>query len=386
MALDDLFVLPASSSDADAVPVRVYKDASDKRWEVAAGAYVDGAGVGTLVTPTSPYPVGVIGSVAVTGSFWQATQPVSLASLPSLAAGTAAIGKLAANSGVVIGDVNVAAFPALSASTDSVAATDGGGTLTVDAPVGAPVFVRLSDGSSAISTLPVSLASVPSHAVTNAGTFAVQATGDVASLTTDSGNPVKVAAVYNSTFPGPSTGQRIDLQAGSRGALRVQLAAPNANADFTAASGLGDGGVGTMLAVGDYVWNGAGTGTWDRKRGNSDLTVFTSAARTATPTPFDGTNYNGRGLHLVIDVTSVTASPSVTFTVQGKDVISGKFYTLLASAAITGTGTTILRVYPGLTAAGNLVATDVLPRIFRVIATHGNSDSITYSVGASVIL
>jgi hypothetical protein len=37
--------------------------------------------------------------------------------------------------------------------------------------------VRLADGSGYISTLPVSLASVPSHAVTNAGTFAVQVDG-----------------------------------------------------------------------------------------------------------------------------------------------------------------------------------------------------------------
>lgn len=56
-----------------------------------------------------------------------------------------------------------------------VPVTDASGSLTVDAPVATPVFVRLSDGSAAISTLPVSLASVPSHAVTNAGTFAVQA-------------------------------------------------------------------------------------------------------------------------------------------------------------------------------------------------------------------
>lgn len=53
---------------------------------------------------------------------------------------------------------------------------DGGNSLTVDAPVGTPAFVRLSDGAAAITTLAVSLASVPSHAVTNAGTFAVQAT------------------------------------------------------------------------------------------------------------------------------------------------------------------------------------------------------------------
>lgn len=37
----------------------------------------------------------------------------------------------------------------------SVAVTDNSGSLTVDAPVGTPVFVRLSDGSSAITTLPV---------------------------------------------------------------------------------------------------------------------------------------------------------------------------------------------------------------------------------------
>lgn len=131
--------------------------------------------------------------------------------------------------------------------------------------------------------------------------------------------------------------------------------------------------------------NAAGT-SFDFERGNSDVTVFASAARTSTPTPFDGTNYNGRGLHLVIDCTAVSGSSSVVFTIQGKDAVSGKFYTILASAAIVGTGTTVLRVFPGLTAAGNLVVSDTLPRTWRVIATHGTADSTTYSVGASVIV
>lgn len=55
--------------------------------------------------------------------------------------------------------------------------SDAGGSLTVDAPVGTPVFVRLSDGSSAIATLPVSLASLPALA---AGTNNI---GDVDVLT-----------------------------------------------------------------------------------------------------------------------------------------------------------------------------------------------------------
>lgn len=39
--------------------------------------------------------------------------------------------------------------------TGTVTAVDGGNSLTVDAPVGTPVFVRLSDGTSAITTMPV---------------------------------------------------------------------------------------------------------------------------------------------------------------------------------------------------------------------------------------
>jgi hypothetical protein len=62
-------------------------------------------------------------------------------------------------------------------STGVLSVDDNGSSLTVDAPVGTPAFVRLSDGSAAITTLPVSLASVPSHAVTNAGTFATQVDG-----------------------------------------------------------------------------------------------------------------------------------------------------------------------------------------------------------------
>jgi len=75
----------------------------------------------------------------------------------------------------ISGTVPVSGTVTANAGTGPWPVTDNGGSLTVDAPVGTPVFVRLSDGSAAIATLPVSLASVPSHAVTNAGTFAVQA-------------------------------------------------------------------------------------------------------------------------------------------------------------------------------------------------------------------
>lgn len=45
---------------------------------------------------------------------------------------------------------------------------DNSGSLTIDAPVGTPAFVRLSDGSAAITTLPVSMAAIPTGAATSA--------------------------------------------------------------------------------------------------------------------------------------------------------------------------------------------------------------------------
>ena len=118
---------------------------------------------------------------------------------------------------------------------------------------------------------------------------------------------------------------------------------------------------------------------------NRTITVYPSAARTADPTVVDLPNSTGRGLHLVIDVTAVTATPSVVFTIKGKDPVSGKVWTVLASAAVTATGTTILKVYPGLTAAANAAANDVLPPTWQVTAVHGDADSITYSVTAQMV-
>jgi hypothetical protein len=120
--------------------------------------------------------------------------------------------------------------------------------------------------------------------------------------------------------------------------------------------------------------------------GNSALTLLASAARTATVNTADQYNHGGRGAVVTINVTASAATPSVVFTIQGKDELSGTYYTILASAAVTGTSTTNLRVYPGLTAAANLTVSDVLPRVWRVNCVHADADSITYSIGAAVIV
>lgn len=116
------------------------------------------------------------------------------------------------------------------------------------------------------------------------------------------------------------------------------------------------------------------------------VSVLGSAARTATPT-IDEFELAGTssGLVVVIDMTAVTATGSVTFTVKGYDVVSTKTWDILVSAAITATGTTVLRVSPHLTAAANTIAKDIVPAVFTVTAVHVNGVSMTYSVGAQVV-
>lgn len=114
----------------------------------------------------------------------------------------------------------------------------------------------------------------------------------------------------------------------------------------------------------------------------SEKVIYESAARTATPTAVVVNAGRAKELRLVIDVTAIAATPSVVFTVDGIDSTSGKFFNIITSAAVTGTGTTVLTVALGVTVAANVAVSAPLPQTFRVVATHGDADSITYTVTA----
>lgn len=130
----------------------------------------------------------------------------------------------------------------------------------------------------------------------------------------------------------------------------------------------------------EYLFNGA---SFDSKRGNQEITMLASAARTASVDSADFTNYNHRGGHFIIDVTALAATPSIVVTIQGKDALSGKYYDLLVGTAITTVGTTVLKVNPGTGAIAGGAANDMLPRTFRVSVVNADADSITYSIGGS---
>lgn len=140
---------------------------------------------------------------------------------------------------------------------------------------------------------------------------------------------------------------------------------------------------GRILGAGQYGNNG---NTFDAWRNNIEATLLSSAVRTATTNSTTQTNYNGRGVSIIINVTVAPAVETLTLAVQVQDSISGTWVTMQTGAAMTGTGTTRIVLYPGIGAVSNLAFSDVLARTWRVLVTHSASGSWTYSVSSAVIL
>lgn len=99
-------------------------------------------------------------------------------------------------------------------------------------------------------------------------------------------------------------------------------------------------------------------------------TIYPLAARTATPTAVTLNMRNDSCLRVVLDATVIAATPSIVVTVDTFDNASAKWVNVLTSAAITTVSTNVLTLIQGL--AG----------LVRITVTHGDADSITYSVGA----
>lgn len=117
---------------------------------------------------------------------------------------------------------------------------------------------------------------------------------------------------------------------------------------------------------------------------NQELTILASAARTADTVSELFINEAHLGILILIDITAAADTPSVVFTVQSE--INGVYSTVLASAAKTGISQTVLLIYPTITASANLKANDVLPHRWRVDCNHADTDSITYSIKAHLLV
>lgn len=165
----------------------------------------------------------------------------------------------------------------------------------------------------------------------------------VANNGTDAGNPHKIGYVANSSVPtAVTTTRRVAAWGDLNGRAQVSL-------------------------------------------GDPGVSLLASASRTTTQTSADLTNATGRGIVVTLDMTVVTAGPSVTLSIKYKDPASGKYIALLTGAAVTTVSTNVYRIYPGLTPVANATVSDVLPRTFQIVVTANNANAGTYSVGYNLI-
>lgn len=144
--------------------------------------------------------------------------------------------------------------------------------------------------STSANSIPVVIASdqaaIP---VSQSGTWTVQqgtppwsVAGNVASAATDSGNPVKVGAVFNTTLPTFTTGQRGDLQIDSRGRLITTIS----NFPTTLDTNYGTVGASTLRTASQV---GNATGAADFNAGATGAQTLRVVANQGAP----NTNANG---------------------------------------------------------------------------------------------
>jgi hypothetical protein len=290
---------------------------------------------------------GITSMTALTVDGSGVTQPIS-GTVSATQSGTWNVGTLSTITNVVHVDDN--------SSTLSV--DDGAGTLTVDAPVGTPVYVRLSDGATAISTLPVSLASVPSHAVTNAGTFAVQA-AQSGTWTVQPGNTANTTPWLTTDGATSATGAAVPAKAGYSGTI-AKTSLPTAATDGYLTGAMADK-FGRQVSLIGTIRDLTGTQTTTISASTSETTIVTAGAAGI---------YNDLVM-LIISNTSSSTNTRIDF----RDATSGSvLFSLQSNGGQPPVGFALPIPIPQTTAANNWTAqcatstTDV--RIYAVFAKN----------------
>jgi hypothetical protein len=210
-------------------------------------------------------------------------------------------------------------------------------------------------------------------------------------MTDDEANPtLGRVAVYLKGYDG-ATWDRV--QTGSMGAdsqptsgvLQVRsqiLSAAGARIDSADQMSDGNGG-GRALAMHPMVYNGT---SFDRRYNNQELTLLTSAARTATTASAAQTNRNGRTGLFILDVTAA-AGGGETLQLQVRNR-QGAVISLATFATLTATGTYVYAVGLGavdtLALAGLEVQAVPLPRSWDANVVHSAAGSWTYALYACV--
>ena len=106
--------------------------------------------------------------------------------------------------------------------------------------------------------------------------------------------------------------------------------------------------------------------------GSTGTLVTTATAQTVHGP--DIVNIWGTSAKFFVNVSAATGTlPTTLVTIEGKDPISGTYYTILASTALAGVTSQLLAVGPGITAVANKSVADWMPPVFRISVTYGGT-------------
>ena len=346
-----------------------YWDAGSLSWVAGVQPGAGGGGLTNAELRASPVPVSltsttITGSVAVTGTFFQATQPISAASLP-LPTGAATEATLATR---------------LTESTYTTRHPVVGQAL-----MAASMPVVIASNQSAVPVTLTSTTITGSVAVTgtvtaNQGTANTAANGWFVRLTDATTNVAVKAASTAAAF---TDGSLVVSVRPGEAMTTAGAALADAFANPTVGHSANDA----------FVFNGT---SWDRQRGMGVATTTgDSGAKVATGNGATQTNVGNKGLQLFIVLGAVSGTtPTCTFKLQGSVDGGTNWYDIpgAATASLTASTNVGIAVFPGVAVTAGVVTTGTtaqasaaLPRTWRVVWTIGGTTpsfaitSITYN-------
>lgn len=303
-------------------------------------------------------------------------------------------------------------FPLACARVDSSVVETGGASLTNTTRAwrcnvtGFTRFRHNSDHTSGTANLTITpVAAASDLGVTvgqaTASSLKVEPAGNVASGATDSGNPVKTGAVFNTTQPTVTNGQRVDAQATARGAQIVATGTDTFNVTVNAALPTGSNTIGALTAnqsVNVAQLAGTTTSVGNGASGNGVLRVTLANDSTGVvslvPATSGGLTISRTLSAASTNATSVKGSAGQVYAIYVINTNASVRYLKLynkASSPTVGTDTPVLTLpISGSTTGGGFVfSTDVGIAFGTGIAlalTTGVADNDTGSVAANEIV
>lgn len=213
-------------------------------------------------------------------------------------------------------------------------------------------------------------------------------TGGTSVLNTGKDNPLPTV-IYGPSGNIISSTNRLPVDAQLSGSNSVNMQDSTGGTFLDIGAAQGDGvTLGSGFPTGGFRYNES---NWDRVRNNTQGTLLASAARTTNTYSPTQTNYNARGVQVIVNVTTASGTGGITVLIKGVDPVSGSSYQMnVAPSAITAKGVYVFELFPGASTSPNgsnihQRTAGVLPRTWILEVLHGDSTNYQYSAGYALV-